>query len=121
MGILQEIVEFEPRKRGFHLITQELESRLNILESVKMGLAHLFPAHTSASLILDENADITVRNDLETFMNLLIPESFGRFTHTNEGRDDMPAHIKSALFGTPLSIPVRNDSFSLDLTGNLSV
>ncbi len=92
--------------RGFHLITRQIENELGQLP--EKGLVHLFMRHTSAGLTINENADPSVRTDFETFINHLIPENFRGFTHTMEGSDDMPAHLKSSLIGNEITIPVRN-------------
>lgn len=92
--------------RGYHLITREIERQLDDLPD--KGLVHLFLKHTSAGITINENADPSVRDDLETFMNDLIPENYPNFTHTMEGSDDMPAHIKTTLIGNELTIPVKN-------------
>ncbi|MFO7862997.1 MAG: secondary thiamine-phosphate synthase enzyme YjbQ [Salinivirgaceae bacterium] len=99
-------IRLKPRSRGFHLITNEIENQLMDLPSE--GLVHLFLNHTSAALTINENADPTVRDDFEQFINDLVPEDYPDFLHTMEGSDDMPAHIKSSIFGTELTIPVQN-------------
>ncbi|MDA3867319.1 MAG: secondary thiamine-phosphate synthase enzyme YjbQ [Salinivirgaceae bacterium] len=99
-------IRLKPRSRGFHLITNEIENQL--MDLPKEGLAHLFLNHTSAALTINENADPTVRDDFEQFINDLVPEDYPEFLHTMEGPDDMPAHIKSSIFGTELTIPVQN-------------
>ncbi|MGD9994177.1 MAG: secondary thiamine-phosphate synthase enzyme YjbQ [Salinivirgaceae bacterium] len=93
-------------RRGFHLITSEVLSQLPQLP--ENGLLHLLIKHTSAGLSLNENADPSVRDDFEAFINKLIPENHPLYTHLFEGADDMPAHIKSSLFGAELSIPITN-------------
>jgi secondary thiamine-phosphate synthase enzyme len=93
-------------RRGFHLITSEVLSQLPQLP--ENGLLHLLIKHTSAGLSLNENADPTVRDDFEAFINKLIPENHPLYTHLFEGADDMPAHIKSSLFGAELTIPITN-------------
>ena len=98
--------------RGFHLITDRVEAACPELASTGCGLLNLFLQHTSASLTINENADPDVRTDLETVMNALVPESLP-FTHTCEGPDDMPAHVKASMMGCSLSIPVRNGSLAL--------
>lgn len=95
--------------RGFHLITRAVEAALEReLREAGNGLLHLLLLHTSASLTLNENSDPSVRADFEEFSNALVPESFRGFTHTFEGADDMPAHIKSALYGAALLLPVQS-------------
>jgi len=109
-----EIVDLQlPRfRRGFHLITDIVYNQLRN-ELPKQGLLHLSIKHTSAALTLNENADPSVRSDFESFINALVPENHPFYTHTLEGTDDMPAHIKSSLFGVSVSFPVRNARFYL--------
>ncbi|PLX18571.1 MAG: secondary thiamine-phosphate synthase [Salinivirgaceae bacterium] len=92
--------------RGFHLVTRQIEQALDNLPDE--GLLHLFLRHTSAGLTINENADPSVRDDFETFFNDLVPESYRKFTHTMEGSDDMPAHIKASLVGFEVTIPILN-------------
>lgn len=92
--------------RGFHLVTNQIEKALGKLP--EQGLLHLFLRHTSAGLTINENADPSVRYDFETFINDLVPESYNKFTHTLEGSDDMPAHIKGSLVGFEVTIPIEN-------------
>lgn len=98
-------LELAPRRRGFHLITGEIESALPEIDDLATGLLHVFICHTSASLTINENADPDVRQDMETALNRVCPEHRD-FVHTCEGPDDMPAHVKSSLLGTSLTIPV---------------
>lgn len=91
--------------RGFHLVTGQVEQSLGKLPD--QGLLHLFIRHTSAGLTINENADPSVRYDFETFINDLVPESYKKFTHTLEGNDDMPAHIKASLIGFDVTIPIE--------------
>lgn len=97
--------------RGFHLITKEIINHLPELPT--KGLLHLIIKHTSAGLTINENADPSVRDDFESFINKLIPENHPVYTHIFEGSDDMPAHIKSSLFGTELTIPITNHQLNL--------
>jgi secondary thiamine-phosphate synthase enzyme len=113
MNIFQTEITLPRYKRGFHLITRAVEDALPKDFRVRHGLCHLLIKHTSASLTLNENADPDVRVDMETFFNALVPESFRGFTHTSEGSDDMPAHIKSSLFGASLIIPVTAQRLNL--------
>ena len=94
-------------RRGYHIITDEVEACLEDMASVHIGLLHVFMMHTSAGLSINENADPTVRMDFEEHMNRLCPENAPYFKHTFEGPDDMPAHLKAALLDTSLSIPVK--------------
>lgn len=93
-------------KRGFHLITQEVLNAIDALPS--SGIFHLFIQHTSAGLTINENADPSVRVDFESVFNRIMPENEPYLTHTMEGSDDMPAHIKSALVGSSVSVPITN-------------
>jgi secondary thiamine-phosphate synthase enzyme len=103
---LQRELTLEPRPRGFHLITRELLDALPELQSLRVGLLNLLLRHTSASLTLNENASPDVRRDFETWFNDAVPERSSLWTHTLEGADDMPAHIKASLLGTSLTLPV---------------
>jgi secondary thiamine-phosphate synthase enzyme len=103
----------EARPRGFHLITREVEQCLPELTSLGVGLAHLMIQHTSASLTVNENASPDVRKDFRTWFDSTVPEISGHWTHTLEGSDDMPAHIKASLTGQDLTLPVRDGSFAL--------
>ena len=109
---VQREIRLQPRPRGFHLITAEVESELPELRSLQVGLAHLFIRHTSASLTLNENASPDVRRDFESWFNTAVPEDFA-WTHTLEGPDDMPAHIKAALMGSSLSLPISGGRLAL--------
>ena len=95
----QRTIELDPRPRGFHLVTGEVCEALPELERVETGLLHLLIQHTSASLTLSENASPDVRRDFESWFNRAVPEGAPYWTHTLEGDDDMPAHIKAALLG----------------------
>ena len=98
--------------RGFHLITGEVVDALPELGGLRVGLCHLLLRHTSASLTLNENASPEVRRDLRTWMDTVVPERFP-WTHTLEGSDDMPAHVKATLTGPELTIPVRDGRLAL--------
>jgi secondary thiamine-phosphate synthase enzyme len=102
----------EPRQRGFHLITAEVVDALPELRSLAIGLLHLHVLHTSASLTLNENASPDVRRDFETWANAAVPEGFS-WTHTLEGSDDMPAHVKASLMGSSLTLPVSDGGLRL--------
>lgn len=103
---LQKTIQLRPRRRGFHLITDEIEQHLPQLRQFRCGLAHIFIQHTSASLTLNENADPTVRDDMEAHFNHSVPERAPFYRHTYEGDDDMPAHIKASLLGSSVSVPI---------------
>jgi secondary thiamine-phosphate synthase enzyme len=109
---IQRDVSLRARPRGFHLVTDEVVRELPELRDVRVGLCHLFIRHTSASLTLNENASPDVRRDFETWFNDAVPEDFA-WTHTLEGPDDMPAHVKASLLGPSLSLPVRDGRLAL--------
>lgn len=104
----QMTVELAAKRRGFHLITSDIERAMTQLKPIEVGLAHCFIQHTSASLSINENADPTVRADMEAYFHRLVPENTPYFQHTYEGPDDMPAHIKAAMIGNSVTIPVQN-------------
>ena len=108
----QRTVELAPRPRGFHLVTEEVARAVPELRKLRMGIAHLFLRHTSASLTLNENASPDVRRDFETWFNAAVPEPFA-WTHTLEGPDDMPAHVKASLLGPSLTLPVSDGRLAL--------
>ena len=110
---VQREITLRSHPRGFHLITGEVASALPELAELRVGLLHLHILHTSASLTLNENASPDVRRDFETWFNAAVPESFGGWTHTLEGADDMPAHIKASLLGPSVTLPVRDGSFAV--------
>lgn len=103
---LQRSIDLRPRARGFHLVTGEILNELPELDDMAVGILHLLIQHTSASLTLNENASPDVRRDFETWFNEAVPEGARYWTHTLEGDDDMPAHIKAALLGPSLTIPI---------------
>lgn len=102
-----------PKPRGFHLVTGELLEHLPELHSLRVGLAHFFIQHTSASLSLNENADPSVRTDMEAHFNKIVPENAPYFEHIYEGADDMPAHIKAVMIGPSLSLPITDGRLNL--------
>jgi secondary thiamine-phosphate synthase enzyme len=102
----QTKIRLNPYPRGFHLVTRELVSQLPELKRYRVGLAHFFIQHTSASLVVNENADPNVRRDLEVHLRQLAPDGATHFIHTEEGDDDMPSHIKACLLGSSIMIPV---------------
>jgi secondary thiamine-phosphate synthase enzyme len=109
---IQHVVRLQPRPRGFHLITRQVVDAVPELEQVRTGLLHVFCQHTSASLTLNENASPDVRVDLERWIDDAVPEG-GPWTHTLEGPDDMPAHVKASLLGPDLTIPVADGQLAL--------
>jgi secondary thiamine-phosphate synthase enzyme len=110
---LQKKILISPKPRGFHLITSDIINNINIISSVKNGLLNLFIKHTSASLTINENADPTVREDFESHFNQIVPEQQGYYTHTIEGPDDMPSHLKSSILGASINIPITNGKLNL--------
>ena len=110
---VQRRVELKAKPRGFHLVTEEISLQLAELARFSVGLAHLCLQHTSASLSLNENFDPAVRGDMETYFNRLAPENASYFEHVEEGPDDMPAHLKSAILGSELTVPVRDGQLQL--------
>ncbi|MFL3026686.1 MAG: secondary thiamine-phosphate synthase enzyme YjbQ [Candidatus Neomarinimicrobiota bacterium] len=110
---LQKKILISPKPRGFHLITSDIINNINIINTVKNGLLNLFIKHTSASLTINENTDPTVRNDFESHFNQIVPEQQGYYSHTMEGPDDMPAHLKSSILGASINIPITNGKLNL--------
>jgi secondary thiamine-phosphate synthase enzyme len=110
---IQRTVRLSTRSRGFHLVTSEVEDALPELNELSVGLLHLLIQHTSASLALNENASPEVRRDFESWFDRAVPEGAPYWTHTLEGDDDMPAHIKAALLGPSLTLPVRDGRLAL--------
>ncbi|HEX3517471.1 MAG TPA: secondary thiamine-phosphate synthase enzyme YjbQ [Solirubrobacteraceae bacterium] len=109
----QSEIRLAPRPRGFHLITHDVIAALPRLGDLSVGILHLFLRHTSAALTLGENASPDVRLDFDAYFDRAVPENAPYWTHTFEGPDDMPAHIKSSLLGASLSIPVRAGRLAL--------
>lgn len=112
MNNRQWLIQLAPKPRGFHLITNEIIEQVD-LHDVETGVLHLFIQHSSASLTLNENADPTVRSDMELFVNQMVPDYGNQFDHTLEGSDDMPAHVKASVFGNSLSLPISNSRLAL--------
>ena len=98
-------------KRGFHIITQEILSQIDTLPQI--GLCSIFIKHTSAAITINEAADPSVLTDFESSFNLLIPENAPHYVHSYEGSDDMPAHLKTSIIGTSVTIPITNHQFNL--------
>lgn len=113
MLIKQTELQLRPQPRGFHLITDEVEQALSQLGKIQVGLLHVFIRHTSASLTINENADPTVRQDFESHFNEMVPENAPYYRHTFEGPDDMPAHLKSSILGSSVTVPVTNGRLNL--------
>jgi secondary thiamine-phosphate synthase enzyme len=112
MKFIQKQLHLQPKKRGFHLVTSEIEKALPELYEIKTGFCQIFIQHTSASLTINENASPAVRKDFETYFNKVVPENDPDFLHDDEGPDDMPAHLKAAVLGCSVLIPVRNGRFA---------
>ncbi len=100
---------------GYHLITDEVKRAIPEIREIQIGFLQVFLQHTSAGLTINENADPTVRKDFQTFLNELIPETYARFVHGDEGPDDMPAHKKAAFFGHSLQIPISGGQLNLGI------
>lgn len=113
MKIYQALIRLQEKKRGFHLITEEVLQALPQLRGLKTGMCQVFIRHTSASLTINENADPTVRKDFEMYFSKTVPENDPDYEHDYEGADDMPAHLKAALLGSSVMIPVRNGKLAL--------
>ncbi|HEY8956535.1 secondary thiamine-phosphate synthase enzyme YjbQ [Chitinophaga sp.] len=108
MKIFQQALQLQQRRRGFHIITTEIIQAFPQLSEIKTGMLQVFIQHTSASLTLNENADPTVRKDFEMYFSKTVPENDPEYLHDDEGPDDMPAHLKAALLGSSVMIPIRN-------------
>ncbi|MFC4209675.1 secondary thiamine-phosphate synthase enzyme YjbQ [Pedobacter lithocola] len=108
MKIYQQAFALRERKRGFHLITDDIINAFPEIKTLKTGICQIFIQHTSASLTINENADPTVRLDFEMFFNKSVPENDPDYEHDYEGSDDMPAHLKAALLGNSVTIPIKN-------------
>jgi len=109
----QKEITLKAKERGFHLITDEIIAALLQLKKIHCGVLHVFIKHSSASLTINENADPTVRSDLEAHFNHYAPERAPYYQHTYEGDDDMPAHIKSSILGCNISVPISNGKLNL--------
>jgi secondary thiamine-phosphate synthase enzyme len=112
--IFQKEITLKARPRGFHLITSEVLSQLPAIKNISVGIAHILIKHTSASLTINENADPSVRDDMEIYFNRAVPESDAKYyEHTLEGTDDMTSHIKASVLGSSVTIPITNGRFNL--------
>lgn len=112
--IVQKEITLKSKPRGFHLITNEIFSQIHELKTFKAVVAHVFIQHTSASLTINENADPSVRADMETYFNRSVPESDAKYyKHTLEGTDDMTSHIKASILGSSVTIPITNGRLNL--------
>ena len=113
MKIFQQALSLRERRRGFHIITGEVENALPEINEIEVGICQVFIQHTSASLTINENADPTVRVDFEMYFNKTVKENDPNYKHDYEGSDDMPAHLKAALLGSSVTIPIRNGRLAL--------
>lgn len=109
----QKTIHLNAQHRGFHLISDEIKSKIPEISTISIGILNLFIQHTSASLTINENADPTVPGDMESHFNHFVPENARYYRHTYEGEDDMPAHIKASILGASLTIPIRNGELVL--------
>ena len=113
MSWYQKTVRLPAFSRGFHLVTSQIVQQLPELLNFNIGLAHFFIRHTSASLTINENADPSVRTDFESHFNKMVPENAPYYIHTYEGSDDMPAHLKSSILGSSITIPITDGRLNL--------
>ena len=112
---IQKKISLTPRSRGFHIITDNILENIPELKDFKAGILQLFIKHTSASLTINENADPTVLIDFESHFNILAPENKNYYKHTCEGPDDMPAHLKSSILGSSVSVPITDGKLNLGI------
>ncbi len=113
MLFFQKEIRLPAYNRGFHLITAIVIKEFTELQQIRSGLLHVFIKHTSASITINEDADPTVRKDFESHFNHMVPENARYYTHTSEGPDDMPAHIKASLLGSAVTIPITNGQINV--------
>ena len=113
MGVIQKHITLRPFSKGFHLITSEVVEAIPEIKSVDAGILHVYIQHTSASLTINEYADPDVRHDFEAHFEHTVPEHATYYLHTAEGPDDMPAHLKSSILGSSVSVPVTNGRLSM--------
>lgn len=113
MRVYQQTIQLRERKRGFHLITSEIMHALPQITELQNGICQVFIQHTSASLTINENADPTVRQDFEMYFSKAVPENDPDYRHDDEGPDDMPAHLKAAMLGSSVTIPITNGRLAL--------
>jgi secondary thiamine-phosphate synthase enzyme len=111
--VIQNQIILPSFPRGFHIITDEIVKAIPEIKDISAGLLHVFIQHTSASLTINEDADSTVRDDFESHFNQMVPENTPYYRHTFEGSDDMPAHLKSAILGSSVSIPITDGKLNL--------
>ena len=113
MKSFQKEILLKPHPRGYHLITKQILDQVPEIKEINIGWIQLFIKHTSASLTINENADPSVRDDFESFINHLIPENHPLYSHIFEGADDMPAHLKASIIGSSVTIPITNGRLNL--------
>ena len=115
MKFFQKEIKLPPFKRGFHLITNKVLQSMPEIKEIQRGQLQVFIKHTSASLTINENADITVREDFENHLNKLVPENMSYYKHTYEGSDDMPAHIKTSFLGSSIQLPISDGAVNIGI------
>ncbi|CAG2534024.1 MULTISPECIES: secondary thiamine-phosphate synthase enzyme YjbQ [Maribacter] len=115
MKLFQKQFSLPPYQRGFHIITSLILERLPEIQEIDVGMLQVFIKHTSASLTINENADPTVREDFESYINRFVPENEPYYKHNYEGSDDMPAHIKASLMGASVQVPVSNGKLNMGI------
>lgn len=113
MSIVQKQITLQPYRKGFHIITSEVEAAMSEMRTVNSGLLNVFIRHSSASITINENTDPDVRHDLEEHFEKTVPEYASYYDHMSEGPDDMPAHIKASTLGSSVTIPVSNGNLAL--------
>ncbi|OGU77811.1 MAG: hypothetical protein A2V93_07915 [Ignavibacteria bacterium RBG_16_34_14] len=113
MNWFQKEIRLEARRRGFHIITNEVVNQLPEIKKIKKGILNIFIKHSSASLTINENVSPDVRSDMEKHFNKMIPENISYYDHNSEGPDDIPAHIKASVLGSSISIPITNGDLNL--------
>lgn len=115
MNFYQNEIIIREKKRGYHLITAEIIGSMPIISQINIGILNIFIKHTSASITVNENTDPDVRYDFEKSVNRLFPDNPQLYTHTDEGPDDMPAHLKSSVFGCSLNIPITRGQLNMGI------
>ncbi|KSA14445.1 secondary thiamine-phosphate synthase enzyme YjbQ [Maribacter dokdonensis] len=115
MKLFQRQFSLPPYQRGFHIITSLILEHLPEIQEIDVGMLQVFIKHTSASLTINENADPTVREDFESYINRFVPENEPYYKHNYEGPDDMPAHIKASLMGASVQVPVSNGKLNMGI------
>jgi len=112
---IQKEISISAKKRGFHLITNEILNKMDEIKNISAGMMHVFIKHTSASLTINENVSPEVRKDMETHFNKMVPENAPYYEHNLEGSDDMPAHIKASILSSSVTIPIKNGRLNLGI------